>query len=147
MIVRYIDKTNIKYSTQLHLMPTFSFSLNISCTIIQVQGDSDINLIDRSQTITNMNSFNVISSTLTNQFSAPESPLGHGILYFYFAWPTREIRLLWFLESTHNAPSSFDDVSSLSASRLLLVLVSRIFDGAIDHDTYKYYHQIRYHVE
>ena len=93
-------------------MPTFSFI--ICCTIIQVQGD--INLTDRSQTTTNMDSFNAISSTLTNQSSAPESPLGHGIPYFYFARPPRGLRLLWFLESTTDAAPSFEDVSSLSAT-------------------------------
>ena len=64
-----------------------SFSLNISYTIIQ----GDVNLIDRSQTTTNMDSFNDISTilmdsfnntttTLTSQPSAPESPLGILIL-------------------------------------------------------------------
>ena len=61
-----------------------------------------------------MDSFNVISSTLTNQSSAPESPLG--MLYFCFAWPpTRELRLLW-LESAPDSDVPLDDVSSLSAT-------------------------------
>lgn len=92
-----------------------TFSLDISCALCLFQVQRDINLTDRSQTTTNVDSFNIVSSKITNQSSTAESPLG--MLYFCFAWPFRELRLLW-LESTADAkaPSIFDDVSNISAT-------------------------------
>lgn len=72
--------------------------------------------IDDSQTITNMDSFNAMT-TLAGQSSesAPGSPLGILILCCCLKNLT-ELELSWLLvESTPRAP--FDDVSSSSASK------------------------------
>lgn len=53
-----------------------TLSLNINYTIVQ----GDIFLIDRSRTTTNMDSFNVMTTTLTSQSTEPEFPLG--MLFF-----------------------------------------------------------------
>ena len=67
--------------------------LYINYTIFQVQGD--MNLIDRRQTTTvaNVDSFNVMTTTLAGQSSAPESPFGHGILHLYFARATSSAKI------------------------------------------------------
>jgi hypothetical protein len=68
--------------------------------------------IDGSRTTTNMDSFNVVTTTLAGQSSAPlaESPR-----YTYFVLLSQEqITLLW-LESTPRA--SVDDVSRPFASK------------------------------
>ena len=69
--------------------------------------------IDGSQTTTNMDSFNIITTTHAGQSSAPESPLGILILCCCLKNLT-ETRSLW-LESTPRA--SVDDVSSSPASK------------------------------
>ena len=93
------------------------FSLDIRCVLCLFQVQRDINLTDRSQTTTNVDSFNIVSSSkLANQSKSTTAKSPLGMLYFYFAWPPRELRSLW-LESTPDAqaPSSYD-ASSISAT-------------------------------
>lgn len=94
-----------------------------------------INLIDRSQSTTNMDSFNDITSTLTSQSIVPRSP--PGILIFCCCLVNlTEIKL----ESTPSAPFDDSDVSSSVADSKWHI------KWCYRRDTYYKYHQIRYYV-